>query len=109
VRTPERFIERVEAGRDAISGSEEIESGLRLEEAFSLRLRTRAGVSPGEAADSVVNDLIEGGLATWVPRSAGVEGAGESGPRRYLVLTPQGRLVATDVTARLLLAGAAVR
>lgn len=116
VRTPERFIERVEAGRDAISGSEEIESGLRLEEAFSLRLRTRAGVRPGEAADSVVRDLIEGGLATWGARSAasaaarseGPLGAGEAGSERALVLTPQGRLVATDVTARLLLAGAAV-
>ena len=109
VRTPEKFIERIEAGRDANSGSEEIEAGLRFEEAFSLRLRTRAGVIPNEAADSVVNDLIEGGLAKWAPNSAGVVGAGESGSGRSLVLTPQGRLVATDVTARLLLAGAAVR
>ena len=109
VRTPERFIERVEAGRDAISGSEEIESSLRLEEAFSLRLRTRAGVSPSRAAETVVNELIEGGLAKWVPSAAGAAGPRESAVRRALVLTPQGRLVATDVTARLLLAGAAVR
>lgn len=108
VRTPERYIERIEMGRDAISGSEEIESGLRLEEAFSLRLRTRVGVTPSEVAGSVVRDLIEGGLAEWVVRAAGQETSEIGGSRRSLVLTPEGRLVATDVTARLLLAGAAV-
>ena len=80
-----------------------------MEEAFSLRLRTRAGVTPSEAAESVVRDLIDGGLAKWVPSAAGGAGPRESEARRALVLTPRGRLVATDVTARLLLAGAAVR
>jgi oxygen-independent coproporphyrinogen-3 oxidase len=108
VRTPEKYIERVEAGRDGISGSESLEPSQRLEEAFSLRLRTRAGVTPARAAESVVNELVSGGLAKWIASAAGVESLGIAGSERSLVLTPAGRLVATDVTARLLLAGAAV-
>ena len=116
VRTPERYIERIEMGRDGISGSEDLEAALRLEEAFSLRLRTRAGVTPSEAAGSVVSQLLDGGLAQWgeigggIESDAGVDRAdSENASERSLVLTPEGRLVATDVTARLLLAGAASR
>ena len=92
VRTPERYIERIAAGEDPASGDEVLAAPARAEEAFGLALRTRAGVVVGAAAHGVVAGLVEGDLARRV------------GDR--VVLTPTGRLLATDITARLVLAGA---
>jgi oxygen-independent coproporphyrinogen-3 oxidase len=93
VRTPERYVAAVERGETAEAGSETLDPATRAEEAFALALRTRAGavVSPG--AREVVEEL------------AAAELLRRTGDR--VVLTRRGRLLASDVTARLLLAGAA--
>jgi oxygen-independent coproporphyrinogen-3 oxidase len=95
-RTPERYIERVAAGRAPETGDEVLDPSARAEEAFSLALRTSAGArfAPSPAAAAAVAGLTEAGLcAEPVPGT--------------VVLTRAGRLLASDVTARLLLAGAA--
>ncbi|MFM7272028.1 MAG: radical SAM family heme chaperone HemW [Actinomycetes bacterium] len=93
VRTPERYIERIAAGEDPAQGEEVLGPDAAREEDFGLRLRTRYGVPVHPRASGVVDDLVAAGLAH---RFDG-----------HLVLTPSGRLVASDLTARLLLAGAA--
>ena len=92
VRTPERYIEAVEAGVPAPAGSERLEPAPRAEEACALALRTRRGAAVAEAAAPVVDELVAAGF---------VHRAGDR-----VVLTAHGRLLASDVTARLLLAGA---
>lgn len=93
VRTPERYIDRIASGLDPVQGDEVLDAEAAAEEAFGLRLRTRAGCRVEPAADGVVADLLAGGLASRVDDR--------------VVLTATGRLLASDVTARLLLAGAA--
>jgi putative oxygen-independent coproporphyrinogen III oxidase len=99
VRTPERYIERVSAGRSTEAGAEELDAGQRDEERLALALRTRGGAVvavSGRAAlevDELVDELAAEGLLTRL------------GSR--IVLTCRGRLLATEVTGRLLLAGAA--
>jgi putative oxygen-independent coproporphyrinogen III oxidase len=97
VRRPERYIAAMAAATSATAGSEDLDPETRAEEAFSLALRTRRGaaVGGGDRAARVVSDLAEQGL---------VEKEGDR-----LVLTSRGRLLASDLTARLLLAGAAAR
>ena len=92
VRTPERYIAAVRAGSPAEAGAERLEPIPRAEEACALALRTRAGSPVADAANRVVADLAESGFVHRV------------GDR--VVLTPRGRLLASDVTARLLVAGA---
>jgi coproporphyrinogen III oxidase-like Fe-S oxidoreductase len=88
VRTPERYVAAVTAGSSAEAGGEELDGRARAEEAFSLALRTsRGAVARGVA----VADLEAHGLLR------------NSGER--VVLTRRGRLLASDVTARLILAG----
>ncbi len=91
VRTPDRYIAAIAGGTSPEAGSETLPPERRAEEAFALALRTRAGVriAPSETVD----ELVTLGLAGW---HAG-----------RVVLTRTGRLLASDVTARLLLAGAA--
>jgi len=98
VRTPERYIAAISAGASAVAGSEMLDAGTRAEEAFSLALRTRAGAVCGVRAAPVVAELAEQGLLE-------IGGGSESGGGR-IVLTRRGRLLASDLTARLLLAGA---
>jgi putative oxygen-independent coproporphyrinogen III oxidase len=93
VRTPERYIAAVEAGTSALGGSEILDPATRAEESFSLELRTRAGAVADDQAGGTVRDLEEQGLLQ------------RAGAR--IVLTARGRLLASDLTARLLLAGAA--
>ena len=93
VRTPERYIAAVEAGASPGAGAEELDAATRAEEAFSLALRTRAGAEVAAPAAAVAADLAAEGI---------LELAGSRA-----VLTRHGRLLASDVTARLLLAGAA--
>jgi putative oxygen-independent coproporphyrinogen III oxidase len=93
VRTPERYVAAIRRGDSPEAGSEELTPDRRAEEAFSLALRTRAGVLPAPAAMPCIADL----------RAAGMCDEREG----RVVLTRRGRLLASDVTARLLLAGAA--
>ncbi|MGH9026668.1 MAG: radical SAM family heme chaperone HemW [Acidimicrobiia bacterium] len=95
VRTPERYIERIKAGLDPAAGGERLGAEMQAEEALTLALRTRGGVPTARKAAPTVADLIALGL---------LAGAGER-----VVLTRDGRRLANDVTARLLLAGAAAR
>jgi putative oxygen-independent coproporphyrinogen III oxidase len=84
-RTPERYLESVEAGRSPESGAEELTADERRVEGLQLAIRTRDGV-PGEAVpDGVVADLE--GLVV------------RRGDR--VVLTPEGRLLANEVAIRL--------
>ena len=82
VRTPERYVAAVRAGRPAVAAGEELAPDARRVEGLQLSLRTRAGV-PLDALDG--DDLA--GL---------VEQAGD----RW-VLTRRGRLLANEVALRL--------
>jgi oxygen-independent coproporphyrinogen-3 oxidase len=97
VRTPEQYIERVtENGTGGTeAGSETLTPTARAEEAFALAIRLRDGVEVAPAALETVRDLADGGLLDR-----------DAAPQRA-VLTRTGRLMGSDVTARLLLAGAA--
>jgi putative oxygen-independent coproporphyrinogen III oxidase len=92
VRTPERYLAAINAGISAEAGAEQLEPVSRAEEACALALRTRFGAVVAGDAASVVDELSAAG---FVRRE-----------QNRVVLTTQGRLLASDVTARLLLAGA---
>jgi oxygen-independent coproporphyrinogen-3 oxidase len=98
VRTPERYVARVATGEDGRAGSERLDPDARDEEAFGLALRTRSGTTVHEQARAAVDDLAAAGLLV-------VDGHQLGG--QHVVLTRSGRLLGNDVTARLLLAGAA--
>jgi oxygen-independent coproporphyrinogen-3 oxidase len=83
VRTPDRYVSAVEAGRPTQAGEEVLTEEQRRFEALALRLRTPAGVPLGALPDR--SDL-EG----LVDRSGG-----------RAVLTVRGRLLANAVTTRL--------
>jgi oxygen-independent coproporphyrinogen-3 oxidase len=87
VRTPERYVEAVRTGTSAQAGSEELDAGGRAAEMLGLALRTRAG-TPLEALDrDGVADLADAGLLTVADGR--------------VVLTRAGRLLANEVTLRL--------
>jgi oxygen-independent coproporphyrinogen-3 oxidase len=85
VRTPERYLELIAAGRPPAAASEELMTRERRVEALQLSIRTRWGVPVGALADG---DLAE--LDGLVARD---------GDR--LVLTAAGKLVANEVSLRL--------
>ncbi|HEY7107660.1 MAG TPA: radical SAM family heme chaperone HemW [Acidimicrobiia bacterium] len=95
VRTPERYIDAVGAGRTAEAGDERLDPPARRAERLALGLRTRAGIKLGAAeaelprVESCVDELVAAGLLDVA-----------SGGR--VVLTRRGRLLANDVSARLL-------
>jgi coproporphyrinogen III oxidase-like Fe-S oxidoreductase len=93
VRTPERYIAAIDGGTSAVGGDEVLDPETRAEEAFALALRTRTGTRFDGRAEPAVTDLDDQGVLV------------RTGDR--IVLTRRGRLLASDVTARLLLAGAA--
>jgi putative oxygen-independent coproporphyrinogen III oxidase len=93
VRTPERYIERIRTGAAPEADGEHLDAPTRAEEAFALALRTRRGAVPLPGADTEVEALTAAGLLT------------SDGPR--VGLTRRGRLLATDVTVRLLAAATA--
>ena len=104
VRTPERYIEQVaaavsgssgDAERATEAGSETLAAGTRAEESFSLAIRLRGGAAIAAAALESARALADGGLLDP-----------DALPGRA-VLTRTGRLMGSDVTTRLLLAGAA--
>jgi oxygen-independent coproporphyrinogen-3 oxidase len=82
VRTPDRYIELVEAGRSPESAGETLDAATRRLEGLQLALRTREGVPRG----ALPEDELEGF----------VEVRGER-----VVLTRKGRLMANEVSLRL--------
>jgi oxygen-independent coproporphyrinogen-3 oxidase len=85
VRTPDRYIERVTAGRSAESASETLDGEARRIEALQLALRTIDGVpreSFTEADRQMMSELLE-----------------DDGTR--VRLTRRGRLLANEVALRL--------
>ncbi|HUY63000.1 MAG TPA: radical SAM family heme chaperone HemW [Acidimicrobiales bacterium] len=83
IRTPERYVAAVRAGRSTTAGEEHLDDHQRAFEALALALRTSGGV-PGEA----------------VPDDPDLEGLVDMEGGRA-VLTARGRLLANAVTARL--------
>ena len=88
VRTPERYIECIVSGRSPEAGGEVLDPARRAEEAWALALRTREGASSSGIDAGLVADLADSDL---VHRDD-----------TRIVLTRRGRMLATDVTARLL-------
>jgi len=92
VRTPDRYIERIAAGASPEAGGEMLDPTGRRDEAFALALRTRWGATVLPGTEDEVGHLSATGL---LRRDQG-----------RIVLTRSGRLLANDVTARLLAAAA---
>ncbi len=83
VRTPDRYVQAVEAGRSPEAGREVLTDGQRTFESLSLSLRTPRGV-PWAELDRA--DELDG----LVERQGG-----------RAVLTVRGRLVANEITTRI--------
>jgi putative oxygen-independent coproporphyrinogen III oxidase len=83
VRTPERYIEAVTAGRSPEAAGERLDPGERRIEALQLAVRTSAGVPAGSLPVAELGDLVE------------------VGDDDHAVLTIRGRLLANEVTLRL--------
>ncbi len=99
VRTPERYVEGVARGDGRRRrGEERLDARERVAEALVLALRTARGIKlPANGADdsrvrSWYDELAEAGLLT----------SDGDPPEDRVVLTRAGRLLANDVTARLL-------
>jgi putative oxygen-independent coproporphyrinogen III oxidase len=87
VRTPQRYIDGVEAGISVVASQEQLDpEGQRLE-GLQLRLRTREGVPQEAFAAADAEELVEVGLIQTT--SAGWQ------------LSPSGRLLANEVAMRL--------
>jgi oxygen-independent coproporphyrinogen-3 oxidase len=82
VRTPERYVELIAAGRSAEAAGEDLDADTRRIEGLQLSLRTRAGVPLDSLDRDDLGDLVE-----------------QQGER--LVLTRAGRLLANEVALRL--------
>ncbi|MHB1930635.1 MAG: coproporphyrinogen-III oxidase family protein, partial [Acidimicrobiales bacterium] len=89
VRTPERYIRLVEAGESPVGAGEVLDAGVRAAERVELALRTREGVA--------VADLPAGADLDFVLGEGLVERDGDR-----MALTRRGRLLASEVTLRLL-------
>ncbi len=87
IRTPERYIDAVDAGRPTTAGEEVLSAEQRLFEGLALALRTSAGVP-----------------ASMVPDDPDLAGLIDRHGARA-VLTVRGRLLANEVTTRLVLPG----
>jgi oxygen-independent coproporphyrinogen-3 oxidase len=88
VRTPERYVERIDAGADPSAGEELLDGPARAAEAFVLSFRTSGGAAVPLGALATAEELADLGLVT-------VTGG-------QMALTPAGRLLAGDLTARVL-------
>ena len=89
VRTPERYIEAIEAGRSPEAAGERLDPGERRLEALQLAVRTRTGVPAAALPVDDLGDLVD------------VDGD-------RAVLTVRGRLLANEVALRLQLTPAGV-
>ncbi|MEX2626948.1 MAG: radical SAM family heme chaperone HemW [Ilumatobacteraceae bacterium] len=87
VRTPERYVEAVEAGVATEAAGETLDAETRRTEGLQLAVRLREGVAAEAFGDADRAELIDGGLLA------------ERGDR--VVLTRSGRLLANAVTMRL--------
>ena len=85
VRTPDRYVELIEAGRSAESSFEQLDDATRSLERLQLQLRTRDGVPVGAFDAADIEEMSE--LVRCV------------GDR--VVLTRAGRLLANEVSLRL--------
>ncbi|HEX7166532.1 MAG TPA: radical SAM family heme chaperone HemW [Acidimicrobiales bacterium] len=85
VRTPDRYIAAIGAGRSPVAGEERLDGDARRLESLALALRTRRGV-PAEALSSSDRDAVADLVDVRDDR---------------LVLTPEGRLLANEVAVRL--------
>jgi oxygen-independent coproporphyrinogen-3 oxidase len=83
---PERYVERIRTGSPPEVGRETVDGETRARERLGLALRTREGARLDRS--EAVHDLEALGLLTHVGGAA--------------VLTPRGRLLATEVTLRIL-------
>ncbi len=90
LRTPERYVDAVRSGATVEAGTEVLDQAARDEEALFLAVRTREGIAVDPSIAAAVDELAGAGL---------LEIAGDRA-----VLTRRGRLLASDVTARLLIA-----
>lgn len=88
VRTPERYVERITAGASPEIGAEALDDDARAEEAWALTLRTRWGAASTGLDPSVLDELVSADAIELAPGR--------------VTLTRRGRLLATDVTARML-------
>ena len=85
LRTPERYVEAVEAGRSPVNAGEELDADARRVEGLQLAIRTRDGV-PADAVDADVVAELDGFVERRDDR---------------VVLTRRGRLLANEVAIRL--------
>ena len=90
VRTPERYCRLVEAGASTEAAGERLGPAERVWERTMLSLRTSAGVPAGLVPD----ELVDQGLMAWMRPSGGLGG-------ERAVLSPRGRLLASEVALRL--------
>lgn len=86
IRTPERYIDAVNAGRSPQAGEESLDPPDRRVEGLQLALRTSVGVPAESLSPEEVSGVLDGL----------VERRGE-----HLVLTVAGRLLANEVAVRL--------
>ena len=86
VRTPERYIELVNAGESPESASETLDAQTRKREALQLLVRTREGVPVGSFSDADLDEMAE-----LIQRRDD-----------RIVLTIDGRLLANEVALRLI-------
>ncbi|MCJ7439527.1 MAG: radical SAM family heme chaperone HemW [Acidimicrobiia bacterium] len=93
VRTPERYIAMVEAGDDPTGGGEDLDDATRAEEQLTLAIRTRTGAILPTSMQAEATRLVDAGFLVRA--------------EDRVVLTRRGRLLATDITARLLVAAGA--
>ncbi len=90
VRAPERYIDRIARGESPEADSEVLDASPRRDEGFALALRTRCGAVAPPGTEAEVAALAGAGLLD------------RDGAR--VMLTRAGRLLANDLTARLLAA-----
>jgi oxygen-independent coproporphyrinogen-3 oxidase len=96
VRTPERYLAAIAEGGDPEAGAEQLDPSVRQAERLTLLLRTREGIKLERAdaelprVESCVDELVAGGLVEVMDGR--------------LSLTRRGRLLANEVSARLLAA-----
>ncbi len=94
LRTPERYIAAIENGESPESGAETLDAATRRDEEFALALRTRFGASAEGIDPLVVSEMTDAGLLHIEPAL--------DATNERLILSRRGRLLATEVTVRLL-------
>ena len=91
---PERYVERIAAGETPAAGEERLDAATVAADRFALGLRTRDGVPADGVDPTALAEVVDAGLVTVEPAAGGFAVA-------RIVLTPAGRLLATEVTLRL--------